>query len=60
MIAIQRRTSQHHLMRVERRRRDGGGAVVLQEIARVRLQCVQERAVEVEDVYVVAFGAPVR
>lgn len=45
-------------MRMERRRRNRRGTSLLQE-ARIRLQGVEESAVEVEDVDIMPFGAPV-
>ena len=48
--------SQHHAMGVERRGRDRGTADAMQEAA-VGLQGVEEGAVDVEDVDVMAFGA---
>ncbi len=58
MAAIQRGASQHHPMRMERRRRDRRRTSLLEE-ARVRLQGVEESAVEVEDIDVMPFGAPI-
>ncbi len=45
-------------MRMERRRRDRRRTSLLEE-ARVRLQGVEESAVEVEDIDVMPFGAPI-
>lgn len=58
MHISQRRTRQHHAVGMERHGRNGRGAAVVQE-AGVGLDAVEEGAVDVEEIDVVAFGAAV-
>ena len=56
MIPAYSRTRQHHAVGMERRGCDGGVADVVQEAA-IWLEGIEEGAVDVEDVDVVAFCA---
>ena len=56
MIAILGRTSEHHAMGMKRRGRNGRGAGIMQETG-VRLEGIEEGAIDVEEIDVVALGA---
>ena len=56
MIAILSRASEHHTMRVKRRGRDRGGAGTVQETG-VRLEGIEEGAIDVEEIDIVALGS---
>lgn len=56
MIAILARTSEHHAMGMKRRGRNGRRAGTMQE-TRIRLQRIQERAINIKQINIMPFRA---